>query len=111
MSAAHKRRLSALEAAFDLPDLGPACDRCGAPKTVWRPAVWISFEHEQGECEGCGRQMDLRLGRPVEPTMHTVTFVRGTPPEGWNSRGPDGQEDQADTPDRSASPGSESRRV
>lgn len=84
MSAAHKRRLSALEVAFDQPDLGPPCDRCGAPKTVWRPAVWIGIEDRLAECEGCGRTMDTQLGRPVEPTMHTMILRRGTPPEGWN---------------------------
>lgn len=79
----HKQRMDRLEAAFTRPDLGPPCDRCGAPKTVWRPAVWIGLEEELGTCDGCGRSMDKRLGRPVQPTMHAVILTRGEPPEGW----------------------------
>jgi hypothetical protein len=89
MSNAHKRRLDALEAAFNQPDQGPPCDRCGAPGTVWRPAVWIGLDGTLGECEGCGRAMDLRLNRPVEPTMHTMILTRGEPPEGWKPLGPE----------------------
>lgn len=89
MSNAHKRRLDALEAAFARPDLGPPCDRCGAPRTVWRPAVWMGFEEHLGECEGCGRTMDLKVGRPVEPTMRTLILRCGTPPEGWVCPGPE----------------------
>lgn len=85
----HKRRLDRLEAAFNRPDLGPPCDRCGAPKTVWRPAVWIGVEEELGSCEGCGRTMDLRAGVPVEPTMRTMILRCGTAPEGWTPPGQD----------------------
>jgi hypothetical protein len=63
-------------------------DRCGAPRTLWQPAVWVGFEAELGEYEGCGRTVDLTMGRPVEPTMHTMILRRGTPPDGWNLSGP-----------------------
>ena len=85
MSNAHKRRLNDLEASFAQPGLGPPCDRCGAPQTVWRLAQWLVFDTEIGTCGGCGRAMDLQLGRPVE-AEHITRIVLDTPPPGWLER-------------------------
>lgn len=89
MTAKLRKRLEALESRLSRSAVGEPCDTCGAPKRTKRVVFWLALEDDLGECNACGRYLDLKDGgRPLE-AEHLTRIVRGTPPPGWESMGPD----------------------
>lgn len=78
-------RLNRLEQALQPrgTQLGPPCERCGAPESViyQRGMIFIIVPDETNEpkCKACGRWLDEDSGYPIEADTAMV-LIRATPP-------------------------------
>jgi len=82
-----ERRLRELEQSLTPfgTDAGGPCDACGAPGTLQRRGMVFYGEGEDRTCEGCGRHIDPRSGRPLI-VKTIVQFAIAVPPPGWVRR-------------------------